>query len=84
MEFCVPGIMNIADISDVVALVAPTSLYLSATDQDRWSRGAQQIFDEAKPHFPADRLQLKIWPGGHAFTRPMRDAAYQFLERQLT
>ena len=83
MEFCVPGIMNIGDMEDIVALAAPTPLYLSATDQDKWSRGAAQIFDFARPHFPPDHLKLRIWPGDHAFTPAMREDAYRFLDRHL-
>lgn len=83
MEFCVPDIMSIGDIDDIVALVAPTPLYISATDQDRWSRGAQQVFDAAKSRFPAESLKLRVWPGDHVFTEPMRDEAYRFLDRNL-
>ncbi len=83
MEFCVPGVMKIGDIEDIVALVAPTPLYISATDQDKWSRGAEQIVDSAKSSFPADTLKLKIWPGGHVFTKAMREEAYRFLDRHL-
>jgi len=83
MEFCVPNIMNIGDIEDIVALAAPTPLYISAGEQDKWSRGAQHIFDFAKSSFPADTLKLRIWPGGHVFTQPMREEAYQFLDRFL-
>lgn len=83
MEFCVPNIMNIGDIEDIVALAAPTPLYISATDQDKWSRGAEQIVDSAKSYFPGENLKLRIWPGGHVFTKAMREEAYRFLDRHL-
>jgi dienelactone hydrolase len=83
MEFCVPGIMSLGDIEDVVALVAPTPLYISAGEDDKWSRGAQAIFDAAKPSFPNEYLKLKIWPCGHLFTDAMRAEAYGFLEKHL-
>lgn len=83
MEFCVPGIMEVGDIEDVVALVAPTPLYISAGEQDKWSRGAQQLFDSAKSGFCGGDLRQKIWPGGHAFTKAMREDAYAFLDRHL-
>ena len=60
MEFCVPGVMEIGDMEDVVALVAPTPLYISAAAQDIWSRGAQELFDPAKSAFSGDDLQLRI------------------------
>jgi len=83
MEFCVHNILHTCDIEDVVTLVAPTPLYISATDQDKWSHGAQQKFEFAAPAFPPGSLKLKIWPGGHAFTAAMRQEAYQFLDRHL-
>jgi dienelactone hydrolase len=83
MEFCLPGFMHHAEIEDIVALVAPTPLLLSAATEDRWSRGAQRIYEAALPAFANSDLQLLLWPGGHAFTRSMRDAAYRFLEEHL-
>jgi len=83
MEFCVPGILQVCDIEDLVALVAPTPLYISATDQDKWSHGAQHIFDSVSAAFPPESLKLKIWPGGHVFTPAMREEAYEFLDRHL-
>jgi dienelactone hydrolase len=83
MEFCVPGFMQHAEIEDVVALVAPTPLLLSAATDDRWSRGAQRIYQASLPAFLESTLQLRLWPGGHAFTRPMREVAYQFLAEHL-
>lgn len=83
MEFCVPTIMQYGDIEDVVKLVAPTPLYISATDDDKWSKGAQKIYDYAKPAFIDGELKLKIWPGKHIFTREMREEAYLFLDKYL-
>lgn len=83
MEFCLPGFMRHGEIEDVVALVAPTPMLLSAAVEDKWSRGAQRIYDTARPAFADADFQLVLWPGGHAFTRPMRDTAYRFLEKHL-
>ena len=83
MEFCVPNIMRFGDVEDIAALVPPTALYISAGEQDKWSRGAQQIFDFAKSYFPPEKLKLKIWPNGHAFTQAMREEAYEFLDQHL-
>lgn len=83
MEFCVPGIMQHWEIEDIVALVAPTPLLLSATTEDRWSRGAQRIYEAALPAFTSSTLQLRLWPGGHAFTQSMREEAYRFLAAHL-
>ncbi len=83
MEFCVPGFMQHAEIDDVVALVAPTALLLSAAADDPWSRGAQRIYQAALSAFSDSTLKLRLWPGGHAFSRPMREVAYQFLAQHL-
>jgi dienelactone hydrolase len=83
MEFCVPGFMQHAEIDDVVALVAPTPLLLSAARDDPWSRGAQRIYQAALPAFTGSTIQLRLWPGGHAFSQPMREVAYQFLAEYL-
>ena len=82
-EFCVPGIVDIADIADVVRLIAPRALYISATDRDKYSRDAREIAEAASDAFPASRFQLKVWAGGHVFTPPMRDHAYRFLSEML-
>lgn len=41
-EFCVPGILNVGDVEDVVRLIAPRAPYISATTEDKYSRGARQ------------------------------------------
>ncbi len=83
MEFCIPNIMNCGDIEDIVRMVEPTPLYISATDDDKWSRGAQEIYDYAKSAFIKSELKLKIWPGKHVFTKEMREEAYSFLDKYL-
>ena len=80
MEFCIPGIAKAFDIEDVVALVAPTPLLISACEDDIWSLGASRLFHAVAPAFPDNTLQLKLWRGGHSFSQPMREAAYQFLD----
>ena len=83
MEFCVPGILNVGDLEDVVKLVAPRALLLQATTEDKWSRGAEAMFQYAKAAFPDGQIEVAMWPGEHVFTAKMREAAYGFLDRQL-
>lgn len=83
MEFCVPNIMNYGDIEDIVKMVSPTPLYISVTDDDKWSKGAQKIYDYAKSVFRDGELKLKIWQGKHIFTKEMREEAYLFLDKYL-
>jgi len=83
MEFCVPGILNNCDVEDVVRLIAPRALYISATSNDKFSLGAERIYEYAKDAFPDTQLKCKVWDGGHVFTEDMRQAAYQFLAEKL-
>ena len=83
MEFCVPGILQHGDVEDVARLVAPRALRIQATDADKWSAGAQELFDSVRHSFPEGALELEIWPGGHVFCQEMRNAACNFLDRHL-
>ncbi len=83
MEFCVPGILDWGDIEDIVTLIEPRSLLISATDQDVWSWGAQEIYDFASPSFQEGTLDLRLWAGGHAFRQEMRACAYDFLDNHI-
>lgn len=82
-EFCVPGLLNHGDMEDVVQLASHCNVLISATTQDRWCRGAEKIFRIAKKMFTDHTLELKRYEGGHAFTKPMREYAYQFLKTYL-
>jgi len=84
MEFCVPGFMEHGEIEDVVAVVAPMALCISASMEDVWSQGVQRVYEAALPAFAGSVLELRPWPGGHAFTQPMREGAYKFLDQQLS
>ncbi|MBA2306997.1 dienelactone hydrolase family protein [Candidatus Dependentiae bacterium] len=83
LSFCIPTIMKYGDTEDVVKMVAPIPLYISATEDDKWSKGAQQLYDYAKPAFFSSELKLKVWPGKHIFTKEMREEAYSFLDKYL-
>lgn len=82
-EFCIPGIMDVGDIEDVVKLVEPASLLISATEDDVWSRGARDIYEYAASAFKTGHLECKVWPGKRVFTAEMRQYAYQFLDKHL-
>ena len=83
MAFCVPGILTLGDLEDVLRLVAPRALLIQAAEGDKWSQGGQAMFDHARSAFPEGQLEVKIWPGGHRFSRNMRETAYAFLNRHL-
>ncbi len=84
MEFCIPGIMNFGDVEDIIKMIEPASLLISATNDDKWSYGAQKIVEYASPVFNEGELVIKVWPGKHIFTKEMREYAYSFLDKHLT
>jgi hypothetical protein len=42
------------------------------------------MFDSVRSAFPDGQLELRLWPGGHLFSKEMRETAYAFLSRHLT
>ena len=84
MAFCVPGILTLGDLEDVLRLAAPRALLIQAAEDDKWSRGAQVMFDHARSAFPEGQLEIRTWPGGHRFSQSMRETAYAFLDCHLS
>lgn len=78
-EFVVPGFVADHDIDDVIACFGDTQLLISATTDDKWSRGATDVFTRAHEAL-GDRVELALYEGGHVFTTLMRERAYSFLE----
>lgn len=80
-EFVVPGITSWGDLGDVAAL-STRPLLISSTTGDRWSPSAQEVYERARDG--GAPVSVRLWPGGHVFSEPMRLAAYQFLDEHLT
>ena len=83
----VPGLRTHGDLDRVLGLVAPRPFLTLAGSGDplfplegvqATLRGAKRAYAGAK-----DRLGLEIFPVGHAFSVPMREAAYAWLDRWL-
>jgi dienelactone hydrolase len=83
MAFCLPGVLNVGDVEDVLRLAAPRAVFIQAAADDKWSRGAQDMFDGVRSTFPHGQLEIRMWPGGHIFSKEMRETAYAFLGRHL-
>jgi dienelactone hydrolase len=83
MEFCVPGIIQSGDIEDVVRLIEPNSLFILATDDDCWSRGAKAMGEYAKSAFVKGKFKVKEWAGKHQFNDAMKAEAYAYLDENL-
>ena len=67
----------------IVKLVNPCHLLISAAKKDKWSRDSREIYKYAKNNFKNSELKLKIWQGGHKFSKKMRNNAYKFLIEKL-
>ena len=57
-------------------------LYISAAKNDKWSRDAIDVYKSVKKVFKSE-LKIKIWNGGHRFSKKMRLEAYKFLNNKL-
>jgi len=78
-EFVVPGFAAGHDLEDVLALFGESSsLLISAGTRDKWSRGAQGVYDGARRTL-GERVELALYDAAHAFTPKMRARAYDFL-----
>ena len=65
---------EVGDIEDIVTAAKGCPLLISATTEDAWSRGAQEVFDNIKAKGKSD-VELKLYAGGHIFTNEMREYA---------
>jgi dienelactone hydrolase len=82
MEFCIPGLMEAYDIEDVIAGFKDCPLLILAGENDKWSRGYDELLARVKAKGVED-VELQAYPGGHQFTPEMRERAYSFLEAKL-
>lgn len=83
MEFCVPGFMQSHDIDDVIAAFKDCPLLILAGEEDKWSRGYEDLFKRVKEK-GNNAVEMQSYPGGHQFTPEMRERAYAFLESRLS
>jgi dienelactone hydrolase len=83
----VPGLLGHGDLERVLALAAPRPfLALAGKDDPIFPlAGVRATVRRARGAYgrTGGRLRLKIFPGGHAFSAPMREAAYGWLDRWL-
>jgi dienelactone hydrolase len=83
----VPGILRYGDLDRVLGLVAPRPFLVLAGSQDPLFplQGVQTTVREAGRAYgkAKDRLRLEVFPVGHGFAAPMREAAYAWFDRWL-
>lgn len=83
----VPGLLRYGDLDRVLGLVAPRPFLVLAGSGDPLFplegvqasvRDARRAYAKAK-----DRLHLDVFPAGHGFPQPVREAAYAWFDRWL-
>jgi dienelactone hydrolase len=84
----VPGILRYGGLERVLGLVAPRPFLALAAAEDPLFpiSGVQETVKSARRSYGSrgrDRLRLEVFPGGHGFSGPMREAAYAWFDRWL-
>jgi dienelactone hydrolase len=85
----VPGTCQIGDRSDVIAIQAPKLVLLMGAEQDgefppdAMRRTQAKMAETWKLFGKQADAQVRIFPGGHDYGRPMREAMLGFFDRAL-
>lgn len=85
----VPGTARIGDRSDILAIQAPKPvLILGAENDPEFPPGAtRKTYAKLRRDYlaivDAPSVECRIFPGGHDYTRPMRELAMGFFDRHL-
>ena len=58
MEVCIPGIANVWDTSDIISIIEPNNLFISATENDKFCSNAKELYDLSKDKFKSGNLNL--------------------------
>lgn len=85
----VPGLLEVCDIEDIVAGLAPRPFLLTSGEQDRIFpiQGVRRLADRGREVYhaagAASSFEAILFAGGHSFPDPLREHAYAFLDRHL-
>ncbi len=85
----VPGLLEVADIEDIVAGLAPRPFLLTSGERDRIFpiQGVRRLVAGARVAYRAagaeDSFEAILFPAGHSFPLDLRQRAYAFLDRYL-
>jgi pimeloyl-ACP methyl ester carboxylesterase len=73
------------DFTDVLALIAPRPVFVSAPlrDDNFDVTGVRECLDAVRAQFPSGRLMAEFPDCGHDFPEPVRNKAWQWLESTL-
>lgn len=85
----IPGLLEVADVEDIVAGLAPRPFLLSSGEQDRIFpiQGVRRLVARARASYQAAgvpaRFEAILFPEGHSFPADVRERAYAFLDEHL-
>jgi len=73
LSIVVPNLYRKYDIQDLLACIAPRRLLIVSSDDDKYSRDASDVVDEARKAYAQMNAEGNIthvrYPGGHALTQ---------------
>ncbi len=82
----IPGILAVADVDEIAALVAPRPLLIASAEEDKYSRDAPAIAEAAARAYAArgapGALRHLRAPGGHALTEERFEAIVEWVAAQ--
>ncbi|MGB9625502.1 MAG: alpha/beta hydrolase family protein, partial [Phycisphaerae bacterium] len=85
----IPGISNDLDIPDIASIACPKPMLIYNGEQDQLFPipGVQDAYARMRRVWDAqaagERLETKLWPVPHVFTREMQEQAFAWLDRYL-
>lgn len=85
----VPGILEVCDLDELVATLAPRPFLLTAGETDPIFPidGVRSLVAKAQHHYTQEgvpaQFQAIVFPAGHSFPDDVKREAYDFLDRSL-
>jgi len=85
----IPGLAAFTDMGEMTALFAPKPQYYMNAEEDPMflPSGVKRAEAQARPIYElfgaGDELRMHIYPGGHDYSRAMREAMYGFVAQHL-
>lgn len=81
-----PGLLQVGDMDDVAAAIAPRALGMSHGTADAMfpMSGVREIHRRTRKEFPPEKLLPIVFRGPHAFPEKVRQQAYDFLQSHLS
>jgi dienelactone hydrolase len=85
----VPGSLQLGDRADILGLRAPAPILIIGAEADREfpAKGMQLTGEKLRRlwglYGKSDDAWLRMFPGGHDYSRPMREAALGFFDKYL-